>query len=322
MMNNTDDKYEIIVDTPINLNYSVKSFIDYVNIEENEITNISKEISISTMCASCKLNTKINIDNIENYLDLNSNDILTVKVSKENMRSLITVKNKSKRIKPKETKNVERNYFYNQITVVIRVTHGITDDINTEPKINMKLFKNGSIQMSGCKSVHSINIVLNKLIYRLKEIKAKIDNGSIVEKLFIDDVNNITVKSFKIDMINTNYQIHMLIDRLKLYTLLRKKKIKSTYEPCIRACVIIKYIPKEHNIEEKEISIFIFQKGNIIITGARSKHHIMLSYNYINKILLIHKDDIIKKNEIDDEKVTFAIYKDILNDINNGLIIT
>ena len=47
----------------------------------------------------------------------------------------------------------------------------------------------------------------------------------------------------------------------------------------------------------------------------------MLSYNYINKILLIHKDDIIKKNEIDDEKVTFAIYKDILNDINNGLMI-
>ena len=112
------------------------------------------------------------------------------------------------------------------------------------------------------------------------------------------------------------------IDREKLYVLLLKKKIKSTYEPCIRACVIIKYVPKEHNIEEKEISIFIFQKGNIIITGARSKHHIMLSYNYINKILLIHKDDIIKKNEIDDEKVTFAIYKDILNDINNGLIIT
>ena len=214
-MNIKDNKYEIMIDTPINLNYDIKTFIDYVNIEENEITNISKEISISTMCASCKLNTKINIDNIENYLDLNTNDILTVKVSKENMRSLIAIKNKSKRIKPKETKNVERNYFYNQITVVIRVTHGHTDDINTEPKINMKLFKNGSIQMSGCKSVHSINIVLNKLIHRLKEIKAKINNGIIIEKLFIEDINNITVKSFKIDMINTNYQINMLIDRKK-----------------------------------------------------------------------------------------------------------
>ena len=320
-MNIINNKYEINIDNPINSNYNINDFIDYVNIEENEITNISKEISISTMCASCKLNTKINIDNIEHYLDLNSNDILTVKVSKENMRSLITVKNKSKRVKLKESKNIERNYFYNQITVVIRVTHGHTEDINLEPKINMKLFKNGSIQMSGCKSVNNINIVLNKLINRLIEVKAKICNGIILEKLFIDDINNITVKSFKIDMINTNYQINMRIDREKLYILLLKKKIKSTYEPCIRACVIIKYVPKEHNIEEKEISIFIFQKGNIIITGARSKHHIMLSYNYINKILLIHKDDIIKKYEIDEEKVTFAIYKDILNDINNGIII-
>ena len=187
---NITNKYEINIDTPINSNYNISDFIDYVNIEENEITNISKEISISTMCASCKLNTKINIDNIEHYLDLNSNDILTVKVSKENMRSLITVKNKSKRVKLKESKNIERNYFYNQITVVIRVTHGLTEDINLEPKINMKLFKNGSIQMSGCKSVNSINIVLNKLINRLIEVKAKIDNGVILEKLFIDDVEN------------------------------------------------------------------------------------------------------------------------------------
>ena len=82
-------------------------------------------------------------------------------------------------------------------------------------------------------------------------------------------------------MINSHYQVKMQIDRTKLYNLLLKKKIKCTYEPCIRACVIIKYTPTVYNTEGKEISIFIFQKGNIIITGARSKHHIISSNEYI-----------------------------------------
>ena len=35
---------------------------------------------------------------------------------------------------------------------------------------------------------------------------------------------------------------------------------------CIRACVIVKFTPQRNNDEEKEVSIFIFEKGNIIIT--------------------------------------------------------
>ena len=34
------------------------------------------------------------------------------------------------------------------------------------------------------------------------------------------------------------------------------KKIKSSYEKCIRACVIVKYCPKIKNEEEKEVSLF------------------------------------------------------------------
>jgi len=184
----------------------------------------------------------------------------------------------------------------------------------------MKLFKNGSVQMSGCKSIKNINIVLNKLIIKLKEIKAKIEDGKIIEKLFIEDLNNINIKDFKIDMINSNYQVNIQIDRNKLYNLLLKKKIKSSYDPCIRACVIIKYIPKDNNLENKEISIFIFQKGNIIITGARSKQHIISSYNYIDEILINHKEDIIKINDKEEESIIFNIYDDIINDINIGIL--
>lgn len=299
-------------------------FTDYLNVDKKEVKNLPNGISISTMCASCKLNTRLNIPNIEKYLLLNPDDILTVKKSKETMRTLIAIKNKPKRMKKIDTKSKQKdtskNHFYNQITVVVRVTNGQVKDLNEVPKINMKLFRNGSVQMSGCKSIKNINIALNKLINKLKEVKAKIEDGKIVEKTFIEEPDIITVRDFKIDMINSNYQVSMQIDRDKLYNLLIKKKIKSSYEPCIRACVIIKYIPLVENIEQKEVSVFVFQKGNIIITGARSQSHILSAYNYINEILLTHKDEIIKKDEKEEEELILDIYQDILKEINVGLI--
>jgi len=282
------------------INWDTYNYIDYLDIQNNEINKLPKEVSISTMCASCKIDVKLNIVNIENYLQLNSDDILAVKINKDRIRTLLTNNNKPKR--HKKNNNIikidnSKNYFYNQITVVIRVTHGKTDNLDKEPKINMKLFKNGSIQMSGCKNITFINIALNKIIVRLKEIKAKIENGKIIEKLFIEEYKNINIINFKIDMINSNYQISIQIDRIKLYNLLLKKKIKALYEPCIRACVIIKYTPEEFNNENKEISIFIFKKGNITIAGAKSENHIISSYNYINNIILNYKDNIIKKEK-------------------------
>jgi len=298
------------------------TFIDYINVDSIEIKNLPLGVSVSTMCASGKLNTKLNIPNIEKYLQLNSNDVLTVKMNQERIRTLISIKNKPKRNKKDiNQKDTSKNHFYNQITVVMRVDHGNCDDLDFARKINLKLFKNGSFQMSGCKTIKGINIVFNKLIYKLKEIKAKkMEDGKINEIKFIDEPDKITVKDFKIDMINSNYQVNMQIDRDKLYNLLLKKKIKSSYEPCIRACVIIKYTPIKENPAQKEVSIFIFQKGNIIITGARSRSQIISAYNYMNDILLTHTDEIIKKDEQEEEDLILDIYKDIMKDVDIGII--
>ena len=298
-------------------------FTDYLSVDTIEIKNLPTGISVSTMCASGKLDTKLDIPNIEKYLQLNSDDVLTVKMNKERIRTLITIKNKPKRIKKDniKQKDTSKNHFYNQITVVMRVDNGDCVDLNDVRKINVKLFKNGSFQMSGCKTIKGINIALNKLIYKLKEIKAKkMEDGKINEIKFIDEPDKITIKDFKIDMINSNYQVNMQIDRDKLYNLLLKKKIKSSYEPCIRACVIIKYAPIKENPDQKEVSIFIFQKGNIIITGARSRSHIISSYSYMNEILLTHTDEIIKKDEQEEEDLILDIYKNIMKDVNIGIL--
>jgi TATA-box binding protein (TBP) (component of TFIID and TFIIIB) len=306
---------------PIEINeWNSYKYIDYIGISGKEVTELGDGISISTMCASAKLSIKLNIVNIENFLCLNSNDVLSVKSNNKRIRSLITIPNKPKRLTKymaKMNKDISGNHFYNQITIVMRITNGISNDLDKEPKINMKLFKNGSIQMSGCKTVEGINIALNKLLIRLKEVKAKIEDGVITEKPFIEGNENINIYSFKIDMINCNYKLNIQIDRTKLYNLLVQQKIRCVYEPCIRACVIVKYMP---TVSTKGISIFIFQRGNIIITGAKSRSQVISTYEYINNIITNHKENIIQRDEKEEEELIFKLYSEIIDDARLGLL--
>ena len=290
-------------------------FKDFLNTEKNKLNNLPDGVSISTMCGKCKINTTLNLPNIIKYLQLNYNDILTVKVNKDKIRTLIPIKEKKRTTK----KSIKKNSpFYNQVTVVIRIFEGDYKNLEDEKKINLKLFKNGSIQISGLKNIEYTNRALNKLIFRLSELKAILTDNVIQEISFIED-KNISITDFSIYMINSNYKVNIQIDRANLFKLLLKKKIKASYEKCIRACVIVKFTPVTFNEEEKEISIFIFEKGNIIITGARNINHIIESYNYINNILLTHTSEIIKKDDEIEGDIILSLYNDILKENKHKL---
>ena len=297
-----------------------------IDVNKLEINNLPDGVKVATMCSSCFLGTKLNLDNIEKYMILNESDILTVKRNKDSVKSLIELKKPSKRANANLKKKENYNNFYNSITLIVRVSDGPTQNINLEPKINIKLFKNGSMQMSGCKNIDNVNKVLGKVINRLKQIKGvKIKNeegneNEIKEITFVEELDKLGIYNFKIDMIYCNYRISIQIDREKLHELLKKKKVKCIYEPCSRACVIIKYTPDTENVDNKEVSIFIFKKGNIIITGARSKGQVIEAYNYINNILITHSDEIIKKSDEEEEELILHLYNDVLKDASQGLI--
>ncbi len=116
-------------------NWSNYEFKEYIKADPL-MFNLPKGVSISTMCAKCKLGTELNIDLIKNHLNLNYDDILTVKINNENMRTLIEAKKKKRRTKRKV--KVASNPFYNQITVVVRIKEGPIENIHEEPKINLK----------------------------------------------------------------------------------------------------------------------------------------------------------------------------------------
>jgi TATA-box binding protein (TBP) (component of TFIID and TFIIIB) len=242
-------------------------------------------LRISTMTITCNLNTLISIENIGKYIDLNFGSIVCIKYGNNKIRTLIKLKKVNKKSKKKK-KN-----FYNQASIVV--------DVKNKKRVNIKVFKNGAIQMTGCKNIENFIDAMTVLCSELTKRKAIYDKTEckIIKKEFVTNPENVNVSdiyNFKIRMINSNFHIGFLINRENLYELLSKDGIRCSFEPCIHACVNIKY-----NYKNKDtISIFVFESGSIVITGAKSKSHIVEAYKFITKVLYENYDNIVK-NDID-----------------------
>jgi TATA-box binding protein (TBP) (component of TFIID and TFIIIB) len=263
---------------------------DIVSTIDNNfnLNNLPEDVKISTMTICCFVDTIFNKINIAKYIDLSKNIILGVKYGndKNTNRSIISVKKSSK----KKKKN-----FENAVSIYVNVKKK-----NNKP-VNLKLFTNGSIQMTGCVSINNALDALDKIFIELKKIKAifvktKKNKLKIVEKHFVtnyDSLNIQCIKNFKISMINSNFLIDFKINREKLYSLLLEDKYNATYDLGDYAGINLKFNCITNDIEKK-ITILIFEKGSIIITGAQNCDQINTAYNFINKYLLKNYNKIVK----------------------------
>lgn len=263
----------------IELEENKKEMKQYVPLDLYENDILPKNVSISTMTITGYLGSNFNMENIEKYMILNKEDIIAIKSAKNiNKLPEYTLKSKS------ANKNSKKN-FYNQLTTIVK--------INEEKYMNIKLFKNSSIQITGCKSLDDCNIGLNKIINKLKEVYSYIDeNGDFIDIKFVDNPDDINVSKMKIVMINSNFTINYSINREILYNILRNEHMNCRYNPSSHACVNIKY----NSTNDHKVSIFVFQTGKIIITGAKNLLQIKQAYDYIYVYLQINKNKIMKKD--------------------------
>lgn len=248
-------------------------------------------ILISTITLDCKLHTLIHADDFSKYIELKMDQIVSVQFGDRNSpatnRTIVAIKKKKK---------ASKKNFYNQVTILMKPTNNPNRNY-----INIKVFQNGSLQMTGCKNMEDFNNVTNTLIKILKEGANVADDtdadGGKNKKMkhinFISDMNNIGIYDVKIRMINSNFKLDYKIDRRSLDRILRAKHGKKSrdrnigyvefkYEPTGgHSCVNIKY----RYDDVSKPSIFVFQTGAIIITGAKNLDQIIMSYYYITKIL-------------------------------------
>lgn len=251
--------------------YNIKK-MDRLNLD---MGLLPEGVSISTMTVTCKLGVDVNLYNFSRHVSLHMDEIRSIKygVDPRCTRALVTKKKRKKKVN-------KRKHFFNQSTMEIKP---LVNNV-----INFKLFKNGSGQMTGCKNSEDVNFVSEILVNKLKETYY---DGSD-EVIVVQNKDEICLSDFKIVMINSNFKIPYEINREALYNLLLKDSVMCSYEPCIHACVNIKYIHEDG----KTVSIFVFQSGSIIITGANNIDHISCAHKYIMKILKKNRKKIVKKD--------------------------
>jgi TATA-box binding protein (TBP) (component of TFIID and TFIIIB) len=241
------------------------------------------------MSTTCKIGrTIINIENIYNYLQVSYHDVLSINF--KNDCKTIDEKYKKKEKKKKTKKIVKKvNNFFNQITLLMAV--------DENKKINTKLFTNGSVQMTGSKSVLDNFTILNKLMECLK--RTYIVDGE--EKKLVENPELLEISDFKISMINTNFGIGNEINREELLKVIKQNdlpNIKAKLKPDIHAAINIEIL-----VQDYIVTILVFKTGNIIITGGKSSVHINTAYEYITKLIEDNKSRLIK-NYVDEKIIT------------------
>ena len=321
-------------------------FKEFENMElDDEIKSLESQIveekypkpsdlRISTMTATCKTCLDVNLNVIYKYaniqdIDSDKEGIIKIEYGDELVRGT-----SKKDLDNKKTK--KKKVFYNQATIIFKILHG-----SVKKEVNMKVFTNGNIQMTGLKSIEDGKKAVHMFYEDTKNLKGLISNketGEMKTVKGIEDPSLFSMEEFEIVLINSDYSTHFKIKRDILHSILVKQyKIFSSYEPCIYPGVNSKYFwnldykgkpglkegichctknctgkgKGKGNGKCKKITISIFQSGNIIITGARSLEQINDAYIFINKVLkknysVLKRDNIplldISESESEDEE--------------------
>jgi TATA-box binding protein (TBP) (component of TFIID and TFIIIB) len=140
-------------------------------------------------------------------------------------------------------------------------------------------------------------------------------DGNIVYRYKVVEPNSISNTGFKVVNINSVYDCFSEINREQLLSVLQSINIFAKFDPNTYPGVNIKFIynNKKNGICSclntcrwvngkatgdntcKKISIFVFQSGKVIITGANSIEQINTSYDFINSIFTKFYHKIIKQ---------------------------
>lgn len=251
---------------------------------------------ISTITATGSIKTEVFLDVLYRMLAEHTPKEISYLEYGANKHELQSIGVKSTKTKnTNKNKEEKKRRFDNQLTIVM---------FYMDNKYNIKLFKNGNVQITGVKSIDKGNDTINFLIEIIRNIYTRYNKGVIKS---IDTLMN---SDYRIRLINSDFKINFEIRLDHLYNIATKKyNITCSYEPCIYPGAKIEYYYPNNGYCKcktfcngksdvcKKITIAVFQSGCVIITGANKIEHIEVAYAFICKML---KDNMkeIKRNKL------------------------
>jgi len=207
----------------------------------------------------------------------------------------------------------QKKKFYNQATIIVRL--GTQE--NEWKEVNVKLFSNGGVQMTG---ILSEEMGKQSIMVLLRTLKEKVPDATYKEifpptPAYPEPV----LYRYAIQLVNSDYSIGVPVRRDRLHKIfVQNYKLFSTFESDIYQGVNTKYFVNEKRPSTtmpglcgcptlclgsgtglelgscKTVTIAPFQTGKLIITGARTLAQIEEAYNYVNMIITKHAEEIIR----------------------------
>jgi TATA-box binding protein (TBP) (component of TFIID and TFIIIB) len=250
------------------------------------------DLRISTITATSKINSDIDIEGVYNSIDVDK----TFKYVEFANRPNKGVSQKTISDKKRATKKV----FFNQITVEI-CSNNVTN--------NIKLFNNGSISMTGVKDIETGQKSVNILFDYLKN-----------KNISVFKTQDPKISFFKIVLINSDFKINYEIKRSELHQLLvNDMKIYSSYEPCIYPGVNSKYFwNKEYTVFRAsaidcfEYDDFIGVKFDVLMADINTNFLVEL-YSDSTKEVYLNKFVPYTKFPIDQKNISFDSHDNYLS---------
>ena len=188
----------------------------------------------------------------------------------------------------------KRLYFNNQVTVVLQCP--IRKNL-----INVKVFHNGGIQMTGVKTIEQGQQAQQNVVNMIR--------GMIEEGYEIADKTLLRCQSFRVCLINSDHRLGFEIRRDKFMDILASQypHLRCNFEPCKYPGVVIHFPCQPDNDNEeltkgcckggpgpgsKIVTIIIFRSGCVIITGAKTYEQLEAAYTTLNNIVYTHRSEI------------------------------
>jgi TATA-box binding protein (TBP) (component of TFIID and TFIIIB) len=261
---------------------------------------------VSTITATgsvhCEINLGILFDNIR-VVNVEDSHVGIIYIEYGSTKSEILTKGVPVKKKPRPlattvAPNKVLKRFDNQATIVMRLY------ADRHYFLNMKVFKNGNVQITGIREIQDGYRAIDNVIAILRGLY---DGGF---KEVVNDITSLRNENYAVRLINSDFRINFEIRREILHQILVDDYgNRCTYEPCIYPGVKIQYYWNAHSDHQngnclcpggehcsgkgdgtalnacKKITIAVFQSGCIIITGASTLEHIDDCYQYICFVL-------------------------------------
>ena len=202
---------------------------------------------VSTITFTGRLSiTQLDLMQLELYISMNEDDSgLTVK-TKGRKRKLVQ--------EDADGNPIEGEYraFYNQL------------EISYERK-SIKLFKNGSVQVTGCRSHFEFVFTIEHVC---SVINVALDTAARLEHL-------------EIQMIQANFTVGATLDLASLQSVFMTNGVEyASYEPDVYPGLNVKLV-----CDDRKCTALLFRSGSVTLTGAKDPMTVGRAYEFVCNIL-------------------------------------